>query len=74
MFIPSFYAHGYECLSKKSTVLYHLEKYRDAKSESGISFNDRILNIKWVTKNPIISKRDKSHISFEEFFKKYKGL
>ena len=25
LFIPSFYAHGYECLSKKCTILYHLE-------------------------------------------------
>ena len=74
LFLPKFYAHGYECLSRRSTVLYHLEKYRDAKSESGIPFNDKILNIKWVTKNPIISKRDKSHTSFEEFVKKYKGL
>ena len=74
LFIPSFYAHGYECLSKRSTVLYHLEKYRDAKNESGIPFNDKILNLKWVTKNPIISKRDKSHISFEDFARKYKGL
>ena len=74
LFIPSFYAHGYECLSKRSTVFYHLEKYRDTKSESGIPFNDKNLNIKWFTKNPIISKRDKSHISFEEFARKYKGL
>tara|TARA_B100001564_G_C20651879_1_gene677269 strand:+ start:293 stop:814 length:522 start_codon:yes stop_codon:yes gene_type:complete len=74
LFIPSFYAHGYECLSSRSTVLYHLEKYRDPKSESGIPFNDKKLNIKWVSKNPIISKRDKSHISLEEFTNKYKGL
>ena len=26
LFIPSYYAHGYECLSKKCSVLYHLEK------------------------------------------------
>ncbi len=74
LFIPSFYAHGYECLSRRCSVLYHLEKYRDPKNESGIPFNDKKLNIKWVAKNPIISKRDRSHISFEEFTNKYKGL
>ena len=55
LFIPSF-AHGYECLSRRSTILYHLEKHRDTKNESGIPFNDKILNLKWVTKS-IISKR-----------------
>ena len=31
LFIPSHFAHGYECLSTKCSVLYHLEKYRNAK-------------------------------------------
>ena len=74
LFIPEYYAHGYECLSKESTVLYHLEKYRDPKSENGIPFNDKTLNIKWVTKSPIISNRDRSHNSMKDFIKKYKGL
>lgn len=74
LFIPSYYAHGYECLSKKCSVLYHLEKYRNAKFESGIKFNDKKLKIKWRTKKPILSKRDKSHGSFDEFVKIQKTL
>ena len=74
LFIPSHYAHGYECLSNKCSVLYHLEKYRNAKYESGIKFNDNGLKIKWMTKRPILSKRDKSHQSFEEFRKIQKTL
>ncbi len=74
LFIPSHYAHGYECLSNKCSVLYHLEKYRNAKYESGIKFNDNRLKIKWKTKKPILSKRDKSHQSFEEFKKIQKTL
>ncbi len=74
LFIPSHYAHGYECLSKKCTVLYHLEKYRNAKYESGIKFNDRKLKIKWKTSRPILSERDKSHYTFEEFKKNLKTL
>ena len=74
LFIPKFYAHGYECLSKKCTILYHLEKYRDVKNESGISFkDDKISNI-WFTKKPILSKRDKSLITFNDFKKKHKSL
>ncbi len=74
LFIPSYYAHGYECLSKKCSVLYHLEKYRNAKYESGIKYNDKRFKIKWRTKKPILSKRDKSHGSFEEFKKIQKTL
>ena len=74
VYIPNYFAHGYECLSKNSTILYHLDNYRDAKNESGISYNDEKLKIKWKTKNPIISDRDKNHFSFLDFKSKYKGL
>ena len=72
--IPNYFAHGYECLSKNSTILYHLDNYRDAKNESGIAYNDQILNIKWITKKPILSIRDKNHLSYLDFKEKYKGL
>ena len=74
LFVPNFFAHGYECLSKKSIILYHLDNYRDIKNEDGIRFNDKQLNIKWVTKKPILSKRDKNSNSFEYFNKTIKTL
>ena len=72
--IPNFFAHGYECLSNSSTIVYHLDKYRDSKNESGIQYNDKKLKIKWKTRKPILSKRDKTHQSFIEFKNKHKGL
>ena len=72
--LPNYFAHGYECLSKKSIVLYHLDKYRDSNNENGLKYNDKFLKIKWKTKNPILSKRDKHHQNFLEFKKKHKGL
>jgi len=74
IFVPDFYAHGYECLSKKCTVLYHLEKYRNASNEEGIMYNDKTLKIKWITKRPILSLRDKNHMSFIGFKEKFKSL
>ena len=41
IYIPNFFAHGYECLSKNATILYHLDNYRDVKHESGLPFNDK---------------------------------
>lgn len=74
VYIPNHFAHGYECLSKNSTILYHLDNYRDVKNESGIPYNDKTLKLKWKTKNPIISDRDKNHFNFLDFKSKYKGL
>ena len=74
LFIPKHFGHGYECLSNKCTVLYHLETYRHARYESGIIYNDKKVKSKWNTKKPILSKRDQSLISFKEFKIKYKTL
>ncbi len=74
LFVPKFYAHGYECLTKKCTIFYHLEKYRDSMNESGISFKDKKIFNAWKTRKPILSKRDKALITFEDFKKKHKSL
>ena len=59
---------------QKCIILYHLDNYRDKKNESGLPFNDSYLKIKWKTKNPILSPRDKNHMSFLEFKKNIKTL
>ena len=74
LYIPKYYAHGYECLTKKCKILYHLGKYRDANNESGIKFDDKKIKSKWITKKPILSKRDTSLMYFKEFEKKIKTL
>ena len=74
LFVPKFYAHGYECLTKKCTIFYHLEKYRDSMNESGISFKDKKIFNAWKTRKPILSKRDKTLITFKDFKKKHKSL
>ena len=72
--VPNDYAHGYECLSKNCIILYHLDKYRSKKDESGIFYNDKDFKIKWITKKPIVSLRDKSNYSFLDFKKKIRSL
>ena len=74
LIVPNTFAHGYECLSKNCTVFYHLDKYRNIKGENGILYNDKDLKIKWKSKKPIISKRDRLTFSFAEFKKKIKSL
>lgn len=71
LFIPENFAHGFLGLDKENIVIYSCSNYRSAKSEVGIKWNDKNLKIRWPVKNPIISKKDKSNIAFEEFKKEF---
>lgn len=59
-YIPEGFAHGFLCLSKECTVNYKCSQYRDQKSEKTLSWNDPSINIKWPTKKPILSFKDKN--------------
>ena len=58
-YIPEGFAHGFLCLSKNCTVNYKCSKYREAKSEVTLSWNDKLIAIKWPIKKPILSVKDK---------------
>ena len=64
VYIPAGFAHGFICLTKKCAVYYKCTNYRDKKSEITIKWNDKDLKIKWPTKKPILSKKDKRGIPF----------
>jgi len=67
-YIPEGFAHGFMCLSKTCTVNYKCSKYRDAKSEKTLNWNDKKVNIKWPNKKPILSVKDKNALDLD-FFK-----
>jgi len=68
-YIPEGFAHGFMCLSEKCTVNYKCSKYRDAKSEKTLKWNDSTVKIKWPSKNPILSKKDDNGMSLYIFKK-----
>ena len=70
IYIPPGFAHGFCTLEKENYVIYSCTNYRDKNSEAGIKYNDKILNIKWPVKNPIISSKDKNNLDFNQFVKK----
>ena len=72
IYIPPGFAHGFCGLEKENYVIYSCTNYRDKKSENGIMYNDKDLNIKWPFKNPILSKKDKNNLSLKEYLKKIK--
>ena len=71
LFIPAGFAHGFFCLENENLVFYGCTNYRFKKHEIGILWNDKVLNIKWPVKKPIISYKDKKNITFKEFQKKF---
>ena len=71
IFIPPGFAHGFCTLSNENYIVYSCTKYRDAKHETGIRFDDKDLKIRWPIKNPIISKKDINNLSFKEFKRKF---
>ena len=69
LFIPRGFAHGFLCKSKKCTVYYKCDNYRNKNSEKTIQWNDKNLKIKWKIKKPILSKKDKLGLTINEFKK-----
>ena len=71
IYIPTGFAHGFCTLDKENYVIYSCTKYRNAKSEVAIKYNDKMLKINWPSKKPVVSKKDKNAMTFFEFKKKY---
>ena len=71
IYIPPGFAHGFCGLEKENYIIYNCTNYRHKKSEIGIKYNDKKLNIKWPTSKPILSNKDKKNITFKEFKNKY---
>ena len=71
IFIPAGFAHGSLALKKENIIYYTCTNYRSVKHEIGLLWNDDDLKIKWPIKNPIISKKDKKNLKFNEFKKIY---
>ena len=71
LYVPPGFAHGFCALSDENYIVYSCSKYRDAKSERGIRYDDCNLRIKWPVKKPLVSIKDRKNISFYEFKNKY---
>ncbi len=59
LIIPKGFAHGYRSLAKENILIYFLSEDWYPSQESGIIWNDKLLNINWGVKKPIISKKDR---------------
>ena len=62
LFIPHGFAHGFVVLSNEAVVQYKCNNYYAPNYESGISWNDPMLNIDWKipVEDIVLSEKDKS--------------
>ena len=66
LYIPPGFAHGFCGLDKENYIIYSCTEYRNKQSEIGIMWNDKDLKIKWPTKKPIVSNKDKENFSVKK--------
>ena len=69
-YIPEGFAHGFCALENNTIMHYKCTNYRDEKSELGLIWNDPKINIKWPIKKPIISKKDRKNLDFENLIER----
>ena len=74
LFIPRGFAHAYYSFNQENIIYYKLDEYYKPKFEKGIIWNDKSLNIKWPSKKPIISKKDRSMPNLAYYLQNKKKL
>jgi len=66
LYVPEGFAHGFLSLEEGSTFVYKCTAKYTKESESGIVWNDPILDIRWGVKNPILSDKDAALPKFDK--------
>ena len=69
IWVPSGFAHGFLTLEDDTIMSYQCDGKYDAETDTGIIYNDPSLKINWPIeeRSIILSERDKSFGSFEEY-------
>ena len=73
LYVPEGFAHAYYTYND-SVIYYKLSNYYQSKFEDGLLWNDKFLKVKWPSKKPKLSKKDRRLKSFKEFKKTYIGF
>ena len=61
IFLPEGVAHGFLTLELNSSLLYHHSEYYQTNAETGLRYDDPMLNVSLPLPPKVISDRDRSH-------------
>lgn len=69
LYVPRGFAHGFVVLSDSVTFFYKCDNYYNKSEESGIRYNDTILNINWLLEeyDLIVSEKDRNLQTLNQF-------
>jgi len=67
LYVPKGFAHGFVCLEDDTIINYKCSEFYNPKSEVSLLWNDKTLNIDWLTTAPILSKKDEIGLVFDNF-------
>jgi dTDP-4-dehydrorhamnose 3,5-epimerase len=61
LLIPPGFAHGFSVLSERAEVFYKCDSFYNKESETGIRYNDPVLNINWRIPSDkiVVSEKDR---------------
>ena len=66
-YIPPGFAHGFLTLEDDTLFSYKCTNYYNKELEGSIRWNSKLLNINWGIENPILSSKDSTAPTFDEF-------
>lgn len=61
LFVPRGFAHGFQTLADHSEVFYQMAALFHPDSARGLRWDDPTLGIRWPTKDPIVSAKDRAY-------------
>lgn len=68
-YIAEGFSHGFQTLTNDCELLYHHSEFYNAKADTGIRYNDGLVNIEWPLSVTEISERDAAHPLLSPSFK-----
>ena len=67
LYVPKGFAHGFVCLENNTIINYKCSDFYKPESEVSLLWNDKTLNIDWLTSSPTLSKKDMQGLAFDNF-------
>lgn len=69
IYIPERFAHGFQTLTDDCELIYHHTTVYTPSAETGIRYDDPVIQINWPLQPATISKRDKMFFPLDSNFK-----
>ena len=64
LYIPEYFAHGFQTLEKETAVFYQMSEFYDPQYDCAARWNDPSFGIRWPIPDPTMNDRDRSYPDF----------